>query len=132
MRHLIWIAAVLALAACGGGGSSTPTVSSDTPVLVAPGTANAVANPLAFTSGQSVQFEPQEPGYQGSFTIQAVSGTSGDACITTSPTAVGNGGSFTSSTTSPAGCTSYPQSETYNVSDSNGHGATLTIQINAP
>jgi hypothetical protein len=132
MRRLIWLAAVLALAACGGGGSSTPSVSSDTPVLFVPGTANAVSNPLTFISGQSVQFEPQEANYQGSFTVQPVSGTSGDACITTSPTAVANGGSFTSSTTSSAGCTSYPQSETYDVSDSNGHGATITIQINAP
>jgi hypothetical protein len=132
MRRLIWFVAVLALAACGGGGSSTPTVSSDTPVLYAPGTTNVVSNPLAFTSGQSVQFEPQEPGYQGTFTIQAVSGTSDSACITTSPATVANGGAFTSSTTSTAGCTSYPQSETYNVSDSNGHGATITIQINAP
>src|ERR1700733_15231798 len=132
MRRLIWVAAVLALAACGGGGSSTPSVSSDTPVLFAPGTANAVSNPLAFTSGQSVQFEPQEANYQGSFTVQPVSGTSGDACITTSPTAVANGGSFTSSTTSSAGCTAYPQSETYDGPDSNGHGATITIQINAP
>jgi hypothetical protein len=132
MRRLIWIAAVLALAACGGGGSSTPSVSSDTPVLYAPGTANVVSNPLTFTSGQSVQFEPQESGYQGTFTVQAVSGTSDSACITTSPATVANGGSFTSSTTSPTGCTSYPQSETYDVSDSNGHGATVTIQINAP
>jgi hypothetical protein len=79
-----------------------------------------------------VQFEPQESGYQGSFTIIAVSGTSGDACITTSPATVANGGFFTSSTTSSAGCTSYPQSETYDVSDANGHGATVTVQINAP
>jgi hypothetical protein len=131
MRRLIWFAAVLALAACGGG-SSTPPVSSDTPVLFTPGTANAVANPLAFTSGQSVQFEPQESGYQGTFSIQTVSGSSDDACITTSPATVANGGAFTSSTTSSAGCTSYPQSETYNVTDSNGHGTTITIQINAP
>jgi hypothetical protein len=132
MRRLICIAAVLVLAGCGGGGSSTPSVSSDTPVIYSPGTANVVPDPLTFTSGQSVQFEPQEANYQGTFSIQSVSGTSDDACITTSPATVANGGSFTSSTTSTAGCTTYPQSETYDVSDSNGHGATVTIQINAP
>jgi hypothetical protein len=131
MRPLIWIAAVLALAACGGGGGSTPTVASDAPVLFVPGTSTVVSNPLAFTSGQSVQFEPQESGYQGSFTIQTMSGTSGASCITTGPATVANGSSFTSSTAS-GGCSSYPQSETYNVSDSNGHTSSITIQINAP
>jgi hypothetical protein len=131
MRRLFCVAAVLALAACGGGGGSTPTVASDAPVLFVPGTSNVVSNPLPFTSGTSVQFEPQESGYQGSFTIQAMSGTSGASCITTGPATIANGSVFTSSTTS-GGCSSYPQSETYDVSDSNGHASTITIQINAP
>jgi hypothetical protein len=130
MSRLIWVAAVLALAACGGGGSS-PTVASDAPVLYVPNTSTVVSNPLAFTSGQSVQFEPQETGYQGAFTIQAMSGTSDASCITTGPATIANGAVFTSSTAS-GGCTSYPQSETYDVSDSNGHASTITVQINAP
>jgi hypothetical protein len=132
MHRLIWIALAFALTACGGGGSSAPPTLSDTPVLFVPGSATAVANPLTFTSGQSVQFEPQETSYSGAFTITAVSGTAGAACIATSPATVANGGSFTASTATPAGCTSYPQSETYDVADSNGHGATITVQINAP
>jgi hypothetical protein len=132
MRPLIWIVAVLALAACGGGGGgSTPTVASDAPAFFVPGTSNVVSNPLAFTSGQSVQFEPQESGYQGAFTIQTMSGSSGASCITTGPATVANGSAFTSSTAS-GGCSSYPQTETYDVSDSNGHTSTITIQINAP
>lgn len=131
MRYVIWVIAVFAFSACGGGGS-TPQASSDTPVLYVPNTSTVVSNPVSFTSGQSVQFQPQEAGYSGAFTITAISGTAGAACITASPASVASGGSFTASTTSSAGCTSYPQSETYNVADSNGHGATIVVQINAP
>jgi hypothetical protein len=133
MHRFVWIALAFALTACGGGGGggSTPTLS-DTPVLFVPGTGTLVANPVTFTSGQSVQFEPQETDYSGTFSISAISGTAGAACIATAPATVANGGSFTSSTATSAGCTSYPQSETYNVSDANGHGATITVQINAP
>jgi hypothetical protein len=131
MRRVIWVIAVFAFTACGGGGS-TPPAASDTPILYVPGTATVVGNPVSFTSGQSVQFEPQEASYAGAFTISASSGTAGAACITISPATVANGGSFTASTTSSAGCTSYPQSETYDVADSNGHGASIVVQINAP
>jgi hypothetical protein len=131
MQRFVWIALAFALTACGGGGS-TPAASSDTPVLYVPGTATVVANPVTFTSGQSVQFEPLETDYSGTFSIAAISGTSGAACIAMAPTTVANGGSFTASTATPAGCASYPQSETYDVSDANGHGATVTVQINAP
>jgi hypothetical protein len=129
--RIVWIAAVLTLAACGGGGS-TPSVASDTPVLYVPGTTTVVSNPITFTSGKSVQFEPQEAGYQGTFTIQATSGTSGAACMNTSPATVATGQSFTSATASTSGCSTYPQSTTYNVSDVNGHGTTITVQIDAP
>jgi hypothetical protein len=132
MHRFVWIALAFALTACGGGGGSTSPTLSDTPVLYVPGTATVVANPVTFTSGQSVQFEPQEGDYSGTFNIAAISGTAGAACIAMAPATVSNGGSFTASTATPAGCTSYPQSETYNVSDANGHGATVTVQINAP
>jgi hypothetical protein len=131
MLRVICVIAALSLAACGGGGGSAPALS-DTPVLYLAGTATVVPTPLTFTAGQSVQFAPQEAGgYQGSFTIATLSGTAGDACITMSPAAVSNGAAFTASTGSPA-CSSYPQSETYAVSDVYGHSTTVTIQINAP
>jgi hypothetical protein len=130
-NRIVWIAVVLALAACGGG-SSTPSVASDTPVLYVPGTTTVVSNPVAFTSGQSVQFEPQEAGYEGTFTIQAAGGTSGAACISTFPATVPTGQSFTSATASSSGCSTYPQTATYNVSDTNGHATAITVQINAP
>jgi hypothetical protein len=97
-----------------------------------PGSGTLESNPITFTSGQSVQFEPLESGYQGSFSIQPVNGTSGAGCINTFPATIANGQPFTSATASVSGCSSYPQSETYDVSDSNGHAATVTIQINAP
>jgi hypothetical protein len=129
--RIVWIAAVLTLAACGGGGS-TPSVTSDTPVLFVPGTTTVVSNPITFTSGRSVQFAPQEAGYQGTFTIQATGSTSGAACMTTTPATVATGQFFTSATASTSGCSTYPQSTTYNVSDVNGHSTTITVQINVP
>jgi hypothetical protein len=125
-------AVVLILAGCSGGGGGSPAVSSDAPVFYVPGTTNVEPNPITFTEGQSVQFEPQEQGYGGTFSIQPVSGSSGAGCINTFPATVANGQSFTSATASVSGCSSYPQTETYNVTDSNGHGATIVVQINAP
>jgi hypothetical protein len=129
-NRVLWIVAVLALAACGGG--STPSVASDAPVLDVPGTTTVVSNPITFTSGQSVQFEPQEAGYAGTFTIQPAGGSSGSACINTFPATVPTGQSFTSATASSSGCSTYPQTATYNVSDANGHATAITVQINAP
>jgi hypothetical protein len=127
-HRLRWLAAALALAGCGGGGS---VPASDAPVLYVPGTATVISNPVAFTSGQSVQFEPQEAGYQGTFTIQATGGTSGAACITTFPATLATGQSFTAATANSSGCSTYPQSTTYDVSHTNGHTTTITVQINA-
>jgi hypothetical protein len=125
--------AVCALAACGGGGGgSSPSVTSDAPVFYVPGSTTLENNPITFPEGQSVQFEPQESGYGGAFSIVPVNGTGDSGCINTFPSSIANGQSFTSATASVSGCSSYPQSETYDVSDSNGHAATVTIQINAP
>ena len=48
MRRVIWVIAVFAFTACGGGGS-TPPAASDTPILYVPGTATVVGNPVSFT-----------------------------------------------------------------------------------
>jgi hypothetical protein len=133
MHRLTCLVTLLALTACGGsGGGSTPATSGDAPEFFVPGTTTLENNPITFTEGQSVQFEPQESGYQGTFSIQAVSGTSGAGCINTFPATIADNQAFTAATASVSGCSSYPQSETYIVQDVNGHGASVTIQINAP
>jgi len=125
------IAAFLLLAGCGGGGGSAPGLT-DTPIVYVPGTATPVSEPVTFVSGQSVQFEPLESGYQGTFSITTATTTSGGSCISTTPSTLQSGQSFTSATASPAGCVSYPQSVTYDVDDVNGHATTVTVQITAP
>jgi hypothetical protein len=132
LQRSLAVAVLFALSACGGGGGSTPAVSSTTPVIYVPNTSTVAASPTTFTDGQSVQFEPQEADYQGTFSITPITGTAGSACITTAPATVANGGVFTSTASSPAGCTSYPQSVQYNIADANGHGTTFTVQMNAP
>jgi hypothetical protein len=130
MYRLLCVTAVLALAACGGGGGSTPAVASDVPILYVPNTSTVVGSPLTFSDGQSTQFQPQESGgYLGTFSLQAVSGT---ACITATPSSLANGQSFTVAATSAAGCPTYPQTATYSVSDMYGHATTIVVQINAP
>jgi hypothetical protein len=120
----------LTLAGCGGGGGATPTLST-TPIVYVPGTSTVVSNPVTFVSGQSVQFEPLESGYQGTFNITTATSTAGAACISTTPSTVQSGQAFTSATVS-GGCVSYPQSVTYDITDVNGHGTNVTVQINAP
>jgi hypothetical protein len=119
------------LAGCGGGGGAAPTLST-TPIVYVPGTSTVVSNPVTFVSGQSVSFEPLESGYQGTFNITTATSTAGAACINTTPSTVQSGQAFTSATASPAGCVSYPQSVTYDVTDVNGHGTNVTVQITAP
>jgi hypothetical protein len=131
--RLACLVTLLALTACGGsGGGSTPATNGDAPAFFVPGTTTLENNPITFAEGQSVQFEPEEAGYQGTFSIQAVSGTAGAGCINTFPATIANNQSFTAATASVSGCSSYPQTETYNVQDSNGHGSSVTVQINAP